>query len=260
MRMLSTANFLLLFFASTVSAQTDSLSPKNEFLIYFQNSSFTEPTRTDHRTLTTQYYYSPSRRFKVFGDFSLSRKFDQDDRSAGLGMYLLPDRKNSFYGFLALGFSPKIVPKVDLTAEYTRLLTDKLAGIVGYRTMAFASSESVQMLVPGFTVYELQRWTLTPKIFLAKLSSASDIRTTFFLHVTHDLSESVMPELFYTVGSESYRAGSLDYIASEHAWGITIGSKINCSETLRLRFHYQHIVRAGFFEENGVDAALSYLW
>jgi YaiO family outer membrane protein len=250
---------MLLFFASTVSAQIDSLSPKNEFLMFFQNSSFTDPSRTHHITLTAQYYYSPSRRFRIFGDFSSYRKFDQDDRSAGLGMYLLADRKNSFYGFLALGFSPKIIPKVDLTAEYTRLLADRLAGIIEYRTMAF-TSESVQMLVPGLTVYEIPRWTFTPKVFLAKLSSASDIRSTFFLHVAHDLSERVSPELYYAVGSESYRAGSLDYLASQHSWGITIGSKITCTESLRLRLHYQHIVRAGYFEENGVDAALSYLW
>ena len=246
-------------FAGTAFGQVPSPSPHNEFLLFFQNSSFTDPSRTDHRTVSAEYYYAADPRLKLFGSAIFSRKFDNNDRAAGLGVYFSPDRENSLYGFLAVGFSPRVIPKIDLTAEYTHLLADRLAGIIGYRTVSF-TSESVQMLIPGLTFYEVPRWTFTPKVFVAKLSSDSEMKATLFLHVTYDLSESVMPELYYSVGSEAYRAGSVDYLASSHAWGITIGGKVSLSTAFRVRVHYQHVVRVGLFEENGVDAALSFLW
>lgn len=245
--------------AGTAHGQSASSSPDNELLLFFQNSSFTSPSRTDHRTFELDYYYRADTKLKLFGSATFARKFDSDDRGAGLGAYFLPNRENSFYGYLAIGFSPRVIPKTDLTVEYTRLLGDRLAGIIGYRTVSF-TSDNVQMLIPGFTVYEIQRWTFTPKVFISRLSSDSKVQATAYLHITYDFSESVTPELYYSVGSEAYRAGSLDFISSQHAWGVTAGGKFKLSEAFVVRVHYQHVVRAGFFEENGVDTALSFLW
>lgn len=245
--------------AGTAHGQSASSSPDNELLLFFQNSSFTSPSRTDHRTFELDYYYRADTKLKLFGSATFARKFDSDDRGAGLGAYFLPNRENSFYGYLAIGFSPRVIPKTDLTVEYTRLLGDRLAGIIGYRTVSF-TSDNVQMLIPGFTVYEIQRWTFTPKVFISRLSSDSKVQATAYLHITYDFSESVTAELYYSVGSEAYRAGSLDFISSQHAWGVTAGGKFKLSEAFVVRVHYQHVVRAGFFEENGVDTALSFLW
>jgi YaiO family outer membrane protein len=245
--------------AGTARGQPTSFSPDNELLLFLQNSSFTSPSRTDHRILEVDYYYRADPKLKLFGTATFSRKFDTDDRGAGLGAYFLPDRQNSFYGYLAIGFSPRVIPKTDLTVEYTRLLGERLAGIIGYRIVSF-TSDNVQMLIPGLTVYELSRWTFTPKVFISRLSSDSKLQVTAFLHITYDLSELVMPELYYSVGSEAYRAGSLDYISSQHAWGVTVGGKCMLSGAFAMRVHYQHVIRAGFFEENGVDAALSFFW
>jgi YaiO family outer membrane protein len=259
MRLLLASALVCISLSGTAPGQSASSPPDNELLLFFQNSSFTDPTRTDHRTFELDYYYRADSKLKLFGSATFARKFDSDDRGAGLGAYFIPDRQNSFYGYLALGFSPRVIPKADLTVEYTRLLGERFAGIIGYRVVSF-TSENVQMLIPGLTFYEIQRWTFTPKVFISRLSSDSRVQATAFLHVTCELSESAMPELYYSVGSEAYRAGSVDYISSQHAWGVTVGGKIKLSGAFVLRLHYQHVVRAGFFEENGVDATLSFLW
>jgi YaiO family outer membrane protein len=259
MRVLLASALVGILLAGTAPGQSASFSPDNELLLFFQNSSFTDPARTDHRTFEVDYYYRADPKLKVFGSATFARKFGSDDKGAGLGAYFLPDRQNSFYGCLAIGFSPRVIPKTDLTVEYTRLLGERLAGIIGYRIVSF-TSENVQMLIPGLTLYEIPRWTFTPKVFISKLSADSKIQATGFLHVTCDLSESVMPELYYSVGSEAYRAGSVDYISSQHAWGVAVGGKIKLGEAFVVRVHYQHVVRVGYFEENGLDAALSFLW
>ncbi len=245
--------------AGAASAQTESPPPSNELLLFTQHSGFTDPRRSAHRMYSAEYYMTASPELKLFGAVSLSRRFDQNDRSAGLGAYYLPDRKQTVYGFLAFGFSPAVIPRADLNLEYTHLLSPRLAGILGYRTASF-TGETVHMLIPGMTLYQLDRWTFTPKVFIARLASDPAVHATFFLHTTVDASEMFMPEFYYAVGSESYRVETLDNISSKHSWGITVGAKIRFSDRLRLRAHYQHMVRTGAFEENGVDAAFSFLW
>jgi len=245
--------------AGIASAQTDSSLSANELLLFSQHSGFTDPQRSAHRTASVQYYHAPNANLKVFGDVTLSRRFDENDQSAGLGAYLHPGENDWLYVFAAVGFSPTIIPRLDLNLEYTRLFANRLAGLLGYRLASF-TGESVHMLVPGITLYEIPRWTITPKVFLARLSSDATLRATFFLHLTFDLSECLMPELYYAVGSESYRAGALDYLAGRHSWALTVGARIQLSHHLRLRAHYQHVMRTGAFEENALDAAISVLW
>jgi YaiO family outer membrane protein len=245
--------------ASIASAQATSSPPVHELLLFTQQCGFTDPERSPHRIFTAEYYHAPSAALKLFGDLTVSRRFDESDRSAGIGAYVRPDDVRTLYGFLAVGFSPRVIPRADLSLELTQLLSSRLAGILGYR-MASYSSETVHMLIPGLTLYQLDRWTFTPKLFLARLASDPEVRVTFFLHATCDLSERLMGELYYAVGSESYRAGALEYLAGQHAWGITIGAKIQISEHVRVRPHYQHTVRCGTFQENAVDAAISFLW
>lgn len=245
--------------AGSTSAQTESPPLSNELLFFTQHSGFTDPRRSAHRVYTAEYYVTASPELKLFGAVSLSRRFDQNDRSAGLGAYYLPERGQTIYGFLAFGFSPTVIPRTDLTLEYTRLLSLRLAGSIGYRTASFAG-ETVHMLIPGMTLYQLDRWTFTPKVFLARLASDPAMHATFLLHTSFDASQTFIPEFYYAVGSESYRVETLDYISSQHSWGITVGAKIRFSDRLALRVHYQHTVRIGAFQENGVDAALSLLW
>jgi YaiO family outer membrane protein len=253
--------FLLLAagIATGIASAQSGASPTTELLLFTQHSGFTDPQRSAHRTLTVQYYHALNPGLKLFGDLTLSRRFDEADRSAGLGAYLHPGENDWLYGFVAVGFSPSVIPRLDATLEYTRLLADRLTASLGYRIASF-SAETVHMFVPAVTLYVIPRWTITPRVFLARLSSDATVRATFLLHLTFDLSESVMPELYYAVGSESYRTGALEYFAGRHSWDITLGTKVQLSEHLRLRVHVQHEVRIGAFEENAVDAALSLLW
>ncbi len=245
--------------SGTAPAQTESSTPAHEFLLFTQQSGFTEPHRSAHRVVSAEYYVTAGPKLKLFGTGALSRRFDENDLSAGLGAYFRSDSGQMVYGSLTVGFSPVVIPRTDLTLEYTRLLARRLAGFLGYRTASF-TGETVHMLIPGMTLYQLERWTFTPKVFLARLASEATVHATLFLHVSFEITDRLMPELYYTVGSESYRAEALDYLASQHAWGITAGAKVQISERLRLRAHYQHVVRTGAFEENALDAALSFLW
>lgn len=240
-------------------AQTESSTPAHELLLFTQHSGFTEPHRAAHRIVSAEYYVTVGPELKLFGTGGLSRRFGENDLSAGLGAYFRLDSSQMVYGSLTVGFSPVVIPRTDLHIEYTRLLAQRLAGLLGYRTASF-TGETVHMLIPGMTLYQLERWTFTSKVFLARLASEATLRGTLFLHVTFDLTDRLMPELYYAVGSESYRANALDYLAGQHSWGITAGAKVRISERLRLRAHYQHVVRTGAFEENAVDAALSFLW
>lgn len=250
---------LLSLVSTWALSQETQPQPRNEVLLYGQHSGFTDANRSPHSVATLQYYRTISPAVKMFADASATRRFDRTDASAGIGAYYIADPSNSFYGFIAAGFDPVVIPRADVTVEYTRLLLPRLAGSIGYRGLAFAE-ETVHMAIPGITVYAIPRWTFTGKLFCARLRTDAQLRATFLLHTTFEIDERWMPELYYTVGSEAYRATSLDLVASQHSWSLSIGGKVRLSESLRLRIHAMHGVRGGAFEENGIDCALSVLW
>ena len=250
-----------LFFLSVSLGLAQEAQPalRNEILLFGEYSGFTDPGRSAHRIGTLQYYRTLSPGVKVFADVTATRRFDRTDGSAGAGAYYIPDQSNSFYGFLAAGFNPEVVPKIDVSLEYTRLIIPRLTASIGYRGLAF-SGETVHMAIPGVTVYAIPRWTLTGKVFCARLRTDARLRATFLFHAGYDIDETWMPEVYYTLGSEAFRATSLDLVASQHAWSLTVGGKVQLSDNLRLRLHAMHGVRAGAFEENGLDCAFSFLW
>ena len=245
--------------ASEVMADEPVRGPRNELIVFGLNGSFSDYPRSADRTLSLQYYYAASPATKVFVEAGMHRRFDANDQTVGGGFYYNLDRQNSFYGYALAGINADQIPLVDITGEYVRLIIPRVTAGVGYRYVRF-TDETVHMVLPSFTLYTFPRWTLTSRFYVSYLQSTADVRLAYLLQVYYDVSEKFIPMLWYSVGSEAYRGGTVDEVRSAYSWSIGGGGKLDLSQSLRLRFGYEYLYRIGVYSQHTLTLAFSVLW
>jgi YaiO family outer membrane protein len=232
---------------------------RNELIVFGLNGSFDDYPRSADRTLSLQYYYTASPSAKIFVEAGTHRRFEANDQSVGGGFYYNLDRQNSFYGYGMVGINADQIPLVDITGEYTRLLVPRVTAGIGYRYARF-KDETVHMALPSFTLYTFPRWTLASRFYLSYIQSTGDVRFSYLLRVSYDVSERFVPMLWYSVGSEAYRGGTIDEVRSAYSWSLGAGGKFELNRWLRLRFGYEYLYRIEVFHQHTLTVSFSVLW
>jgi YaiO family outer membrane protein len=233
--------------------------PRNELIVFGLNGGFADYPRRADRTLSFHYYYAASPSVKLFAEAGMHRRFEANDQSAGAGVYFNLDRENFFYAYGSVGINAEQIPIVDVTGEYTRLVVPRVTAGVGYRYVHF-TDETVHMALPSFSLYTFPRWTMTSRFYISYLQSTADVRLSYLLQVYYDVSESFVPLIWYSVGSEAYRGGTVEDVRSAYSWAIGAGAKATLSRWLRLRLGYEYLYRIGVYHQHTLTLAFSVLW
>jgi YaiO family outer membrane protein len=246
-------SLLLIFVSATAIAQT------NEVILLGQYGAYEPSRNSPDRVAGLEIYRVLTPAWKVFAGGVVQRRFGVLDRSLGAGAYFTPNRRNSFYANLQVGFSPVVLPGADVSMEYTRVLRRALSGSIAYRYMGFRDA-SVQIVSTSASVYALSGWVFTTKLFLSTLAGSRTRTGSLLAQVWFEPSQSWSPGISYAVGNEAYRAGAVADITTASSWSTAVSGRFRLSENVKLRLTFEHLNRIGAYRLNTLFTSISFGW
>lgn len=242
-----------------IVASASAFAQSNEVILLGQYGGYDPDVHPGDRLLGMEFYAKVSPAWKVFAGGVIQQRFGEQDRSLGAGAYFIPDRQNSFFANLQIGFSPVVIPGADISVEYTRALGQVMTASLLYRYMGFHDA-TVHIVAPSTTLYAFPGWLLTVKVFLSNLVGSNTLTGSFLAQVWYEPSETWSPGISYAVGNESYRAGSLADVTTAASWSTSVGGKFRVSDSVRLRLSLEHVNRIGAYQLNTLFLAVTYGW
>jgi YaiO family outer membrane protein len=234
-------------------------APQNQIYAKFQNEAFDVQGRSDHRTISVQYYRSVLSGLTAYAEFDAYHRFDQNDQSVGLGAYYTINSKQSLFGYALVSLDPKVTSALDLLVEYSHRLQARVSGTLAYRLIDF-KSETVHIIAPGFSWNAFEGLSVNPKMYVSRTVITKTTSYAFAVQMLYEQIGRLTPFVYYAVGNEAYRGVTLDNVESSDSWSLTVGARYVITNWLAVRANYQYLNRIGNFRENSLDVGLGYYW
>lgn len=219
-----------------------SFSAENELQIQFSSESFGPPLNQNHTIFTVDYYRELSSNWKPYVHVSRIRKFDVAETQAGGGIYGMLSYENSVFGQILLSPSATVIPRFDVSGEFSEVLMRRLQGTLGFRFLSFKSGQ-VLVLSPGAAVYVNERFWITGKLYVARTSNGES-SLAFLASTAYRLSPDITMRFTGFGGDESFRATTIDEIVAFQSRGVLAGTKIRLNPRFGIDAYYQYTSRS----------------